>query len=64
MFGIVPSSVYVWVDYGLTVLMEVFKDKTVREFRVKWPGQEEMDDSYNLLTVSYTHLTLPTILLV
>ena len=55
MFGIVPSSVSVWVDYGLTVLLEVFKDKTVREFRVKWPGQEEMDDSYNLLKMNRKH---------
>lgn len=49
MFGLVPSTVSVWIDYGLTVLLRVLRDKTVPEFRVAWPTVAEMDASYKLL---------------
>lgn len=49
MFGFVPSTVSVWIDYGLTVLLKVLRDKSVPEFRVKWPKIEEMDESHRLL---------------
>lgn len=51
-FGLVPTSVSVWVDYGLTVLRMTLRDKTVPEFMVAWPTVQEMDQSYNLLKMN------------
>lgn len=49
MFGFVPFTVLVWIDYGLTVLLKVFTDKCVLEFRVKWLMIEETGESHRLL---------------
>ena len=40
-----PSTFSVWVDYGLTVLLKVLKEKSVPEFRVRWSTRDEMDES-------------------
>lgn len=43
-FGFVPSIFSVWIEYGLTVLLNVLRDKSVPELGVKWPKLEEMED--------------------
>lgn len=49
-FGLEPSSVQVWCDYGLEVLLKVLKDKNNDKFIVKWPDKEGLKESnYNLL---------------
>lgn len=50
MFGLVPSSVQVWVDYGMEVLFRVVKKKSRKDFAVKWPTEVEMKDSSDNLT--------------
>lgn len=49
MFGIVPSTVYVLVDYGMEVLLKTLRDKSIPQFKVAWPTVNEMDESYELL---------------
>lgn len=49
MFGLVPSSVSCWIDYGLAVLLKALRKKNVESFRVKWSTPAEMISSHNLL---------------
>ena len=44
-----PSSVGVWLDYGLEVLLRVLKRKSRTKFEVRWPTVEEMQSSSALL---------------
>lgn len=48
-FGFVPTSINVWLDYALEVLLQVVKKKDRQEFVVKWPSSDEMIQSNNLL---------------
>ncbi len=48
-FGVVPSSVYVWIDYAMEVLLKVVKDKSKSEFEVRWPSVAEMEESNAIL---------------
>lgn len=45
MFGLVPSSLQIWVDYGMEVLSKVFKDKHNGHFNVEWPDESAMKAS-------------------
>lgn len=46
-FGLVPTSVNVWFDYGLTVLYRTLK--VMHDARITWPTVEEMKESTQLL---------------
>ena len=48
-FGVVPSSMGVWMDYCLEVLLHVVKRKSRKEFEIRWPTVEEMKASSALL---------------
>ena len=48
-FGVVPSSIGVWMDFSLQVLLHVVKRKSRREFEIRWPSVEEMEASSSLL---------------
>ena len=48
-FGIVPSSVGVWLDYALEVLLHVVKKKRLPAFEIRWPTMDEMKASALLL---------------
>lgn len=41
-FGMVPSSVNVWVDYALEVLYRSFKKNLMHHAGIKWPTVEQM----------------------
>lgn len=45
MFGLVLSSVQVWIDYGMEVLDKVLRDKSNIAARVSWPTEAEMKES-------------------
>lgn len=45
LFGLIPSSVNVWLDYGLQVLLYVVKRKSRTEFSVHGPTEAEMKAS-------------------
>lgn len=49
-FGIVPSSIYVWVDYGMEVLYQLCRRNVVPEMKVTWPTRLEMVRSSELLS--------------
>ena len=53
-FGIVPSSIGVWMDYSLEVLLRVVKRKHRKEFEVK-PTVPEMHASASLLQQNRTY---------
>eukprot|EP00171_Calliarthron_tuberculosum_P023637 IDg23637t1 len=57
-FGIVPSSIHVWLDYGLEVLTRVVRRPELRDFEIRWPTEEEMRSSSALLEHNrqYGHL--------
>eukprot|EP00171_Calliarthron_tuberculosum_P001424 IDg1424t1 len=48
-FGIVPSSVYVWLDYSLQVLERVVKRSDEVDFAIVWPDKEAKRKSAALL---------------
>ena len=54
-FGIVPSSIGVWMDYSLQVLCRVVKRKSRKDFEVRWPNIEEMRASAALLEQNRIH---------
>jgi len=49
MFGIVPSSVSVWLDYALEVLLKIVTKATNVDFEICWPTVAEMKASSDLL---------------
>lgn len=49
MFGLVPSSTYVWIDYGLEIFCKVLPDKTNVASKVSWPTSSEMKASSQIL---------------
>lgn len=57
-FGLVPTSVCVWVDYVLDVLYRTLRRSDNEDFRCAWPTVEELDESYALLQTNreYGHL--------
>lgn len=48
-FGLVPSSVGVWLDYAMEVLIRTVKKRDRKDFEVRWPSPEEMHASAELL---------------
>lgn len=48
-FGVVPSTVSVWLDYALEVLYRVVRKPANLEFAVTWPTESEMLSSAGLL---------------
>lgn len=46
MFGLVPSSVQLFVDYGMEILFKVIKNKKDDKFNVKWPDEDGISE-YN-----------------
>ena len=57
-FGIVPSSVSVWLDFALELLLRVVQKQTNTDFEVRWPTSEEMKQSAGLLELyhEYGHI--------
>lgn len=53
-FGLVPSSIGVWLDYSLEVLLRVVKKKTRKEFEIRWPTEAEMQTSSSILQSNRT----------
>ena len=54
-FGLVPSSLGVWFDYALDVILRVVKRKSRKEFEIRWPNVEEMRASASLLEHNRTY---------
>lgn len=48
-FGLIPSTVSDWFNYGLKVLYRTLKRRDQRAFRVEWPDHNEMQESAQLL---------------
>lgn len=48
-FGVVSSTLHVWLDYSLEVLTRVVRSPANRDFEVKWQSEEEMRASATLL---------------
>ena len=48
-FGLVPSSLNVWLSYSLEVLWRAVKDPSREAFAIRWPTEEEMRASSSLL---------------
>ena len=48
-FGVVPSSMYVWLDFGLEVLLRVVQNPAYVEYEIRWPIETEMRASAALL---------------
>jgi len=48
-FGIVPSSIGVWLDFALEVLLQVVTDRSNVDFTIRWPTELEMKASSDLL---------------
>ena len=48
-FGIVPSTVRAWLEYGLEVLLSVVRDQKNTQFAIAWPKYSEMVQSAALL---------------
>ena len=36
-FGIIPSSIYVWLEYALEVLLKVVTNSSLPEYEIRWP---------------------------
>lgn len=53
-FGLVQTSVGVWLDYSLEILLRVVKKKTRQEFEIRWPNETEMEASSMLLQTNRT----------
>ena len=54
-FVIVPSSLSVWLDYSLEVLLRVVKKTSRTEFEIRWPDEGEMLASSLLLQNNRTN---------
>ncbi len=54
-FGLVPTSLSVWLDYALEVLFRVVRCKKRAEFEVRWPKEDEMRASALLLQNNRVH---------
>ena len=48
-FGIVPASITVWLDFSLEVLLNVVEKRSRAYFEIRWPTEEEMLASSLLL---------------
>jgi len=49
MFGVVPTTAAVWLDYSLEVLKRVVTKRGASDFEVRWPTPDEMWSSSALL---------------
>jgi len=49
-FGLVPSSISVWLDFALEVLYRVVTCSDNIDFEIRWPTVPEMQESSDLLT--------------
>ena len=54
-FGIVPTSAYVWLDFSLEVLSRTVTLPHMTDFAIVWPKPAEMEQSANLLRHNREH---------
>lgn len=54
-FGVVPSTIVVWLDYGLEVLLRVLKNAQLPYFAIEWPKEVEIRASAALLLNKRAH---------
>ena len=54
-FGIVPASLSVWLDYSPEVLLRVVKKPSRADFEIRWPNEGEMRASSMLLQNNRTY---------
>ena len=57
-FGVVPSTMSVWLNYAMEVMLKVVQDESMTAFSIKWPTVEEMRLSASLLQQNRTHGSL------
>ena len=48
-FGLVPTSVYIWLDFSLEVLANAVRCSSYTEFEIRWPSLTEMKASASIL---------------
>ena len=48
-FGIIPSSMYVWLDFSLEILLRVVERSDAHDFLIRWPSVSQMRFSSELL---------------
>lgn len=48
-FGLVPSSLSVWIDYALEIMVKIIELNWNSDLRVEWPIATEMTESARLL---------------
>ena len=48
-FGLVPSSLQIWLDFGLEVLLQVVRDPQSTHCAIRWPSHDEIAASAALL---------------
>ena len=48
-FGVVQSTISIWLNYALEVMIRVVQDTENCEFRISWPSTPEIISSANLL---------------
>ena len=54
-FGLVPTTISVWLDYALEVLLRVVNKKRHKDFGIRWPNVDEMKLSAELLQRNRPH---------
>lgn len=40
-FWVVPTSLYVWLDFGIEVLTKMLRRREHTDFEIRWPSSEE-----------------------
>ena len=45
LFGAVPTSAYVWLDFSMEVLLRVVQNPSNTDFEIRWPSIDEMEAS-------------------
>ena len=48
-FGVIPSTLYCWLNYALEVLYRLVQNKNIADFEIRWPSPAEMKSSCQLL---------------
>ena len=54
-FGVVPSTASVWLDYGVEVMSKVIEGNECKYFAVKWPDEDQMRHSASILEQNRNH---------
>ena len=54
-FGIVPSTLQVWLDYAIEVLIHIVRSSAKKDFEIRWPNVDEMKASSALLQTNRVH---------